>query len=65
MEHPEYFEGDEMIKHLKAMLEKAKAGELGCVAYRIFKKDGTFEDVAVGGTEEQREALLAKIRQRH
>ncbi|VTU37125.1 hypothetical protein [Variovorax sp. PBL-E5] len=60
-----YFEGKELVEHLERMLELAKAGAVNCVAYRIFKDDGTWEDVAAGGTEEQRAAMLAKLREQH
>lgn len=50
-----------------AMLEKlialAASGEIQCMAMRLFKSDGTFEDVAIGGTEEEQADVLAKMRQ--
>ena len=52
-----------LVEHLEQLLAAAKAGELNdlAMAHRIFHSDGTFEDVAFGGTEEQRRALLAKL----
>ncbi|MBT2322552.1 hypothetical protein J7E62_09360 [Variovorax paradoxus] len=61
----QYVEGAEMISELEDMIRKAEAGEIDCVAFRVYNADGTFKDVAAGGTEEQREALLAKIREQH
>lgn len=53
-----------LIEHFEKLLAAAKAGELDDVvmAHRVFNSDGTFEDAAFGGTEEQREAALAKLR---
>jgi hypothetical protein len=54
---------DALVEHLEQMLAAAKAGELDdlVIAHRIFNSDGTYEDVAFGGTDEQRRALLAKL----
>ena len=60
-----YFEGPEMVPALEDMLEKARAGELTCVAFWVFKTNGEWEDVAIGGTEEDRARLLAKLRENH
>lgn len=66
MDEPTYIpSGSELTAYLEKMLERAKAGELQCFAARVFNKDGTWEDVAAGGTEEQRAALLAKVQKRH
>ncbi|KWT82050.1 MULTISPECIES: hypothetical protein [unclassified Variovorax] len=52
-----------VVEHLEKLLVAAKAGELDDVvmAHRVFKSDGTFEDIVFGGTEEQREPALAKL----
>jgi len=51
---------------LKALLEelqrKNEAGELECTALRVFRKDGTYEDIVLGGTDEERAAALADLR---
>lgn len=49
----------QMLEKLKA---QAESGELICVALRLFKPDGTYEDVAIGGTEQERAEALAKMR---
>ncbi|CAN7782758.1 hypothetical protein LJR175_008242 [Variovorax sp. LjRoot175] len=53
-----------VVEHLEKLLAAAKAGELDDVvmAHRVFKSDGTFEDIVFGGTDEQRQAALAKLR---
>ncbi|CAN7380767.1 hypothetical protein [Variovorax sp. LjRoot178] len=55
---------EQVIEHAEKLLAAAKAGELDDVvmAHRLFKSDGSFEDIAFGGTEEQRAALLEKLR---
>ena len=52
----------EMIEKLKELTRQAEAGELECTALRLFLKDGTFKDVAFGGTEEEQKAALAELR---
>lgn len=58
----EYLEGDELGKALRDMIERAERGTLGCVAFRLYKADGSWEDVALGGTEEEQEQALRDLR---
>lgn len=60
--HLKYVDGQEGLDVLAEMLEKAEAGELDCVALRIFRSDGTVEDIAFGGTEEEQAAALAALK---
>jgi hypothetical protein len=52
----------EMIEKLEELTRQAEAGELECTALRFFLKDGTFMDVAFGGTEEEQQAALLELR---
>lgn len=54
---------DEMKETLDDLLAKAQRGELASFSARIFKADGTWEDIAAGGTAEERAEALAALRQ--
>jgi hypothetical protein len=56
---------EETLAELERLIALAKAGDLHCVALRLFDADGSWQDVAFGGTEADREAMLAKLRLRH
>lgn len=56
---------EEMISQLERLIEQAKAGNVRCAAFRVFKADGTWEDVAVGGSEEERAEALRKLHEQH
>lgn len=51
-----------LIEKLRELTAKAEAGNLECTALRLSLKDGTFEDVAFGGTDEEQQAALAELR---
>jgi hypothetical protein len=53
---------EELIEKLRELTRQAEAGELECTALRLFLKDGTYEDVALGGTDEEQKAALAELR---
>jgi hypothetical protein len=53
---------EKMIEAIEAMKVKALRGEIGCSAFRLFKPDGSWEDLAAGGTPEQREQLLFELK---
>jgi len=59
-----YLEGEEMKSALEDMLRRAKAGTLPCTGIRAFNADGTFRDIALGGTAEERKEMLAKLADR-
>lgn len=52
---------EESVERLKELIAQAQRGDISCVAVRVFTKDGTWEDVVLGGAsdEERAEALLA------
>jgi hypothetical protein len=56
---------EETLAELERLIALAKAGEIHCIALRLFKADGTWQDVAFGGNETERETMLAKLRLRH
>lgn len=54
----------EAIERLKDLLAQAQRGEIACVAVRIFQKDGTWEDVVIGGeSDAERAEALATLQQ--
>jgi hypothetical protein len=50
----------ETLALLKDLMAKAERGELTCVALRVFKKDGTWEDFVIGGDSEEERAQALK-----
>ena len=53
------------IELLEALKLKFERGDVSCVALRLFRPDGTWEDKVIGGDEADRaEALLALHRSR-
>lgn len=53
---------DELAKLMNELADMAERGEVHCVAMRLFKPDGTWEDVVVGARdEEERQAALHKL----
>lgn len=57
-----YLEKKPMIDMLNELTEAARRGELIKAAFRVYRTDGTFEDVVIGAeSEEERKALLADI----
>lgn len=47
---------------LHELRAKFESGEITCAALRIFKADGSWEDVALGGDERERTEALAQLR---
>lgn len=47
------------LEELKARVEK---GEISCIALRLYRTDGSWEDVAIGGTDEEKAEALASLR---
>ena len=57
-----YFDKKPIIDMLKELTEAAHRGELKKAAFRVYRTDGTFEDIVVGAeSEEERQELLAGI----
>ena len=53
---------EDSLKALEELRGQVERGECTCFAVRLFKPDGSWEDVAAGGTEEEQEAALADLR---
>lgn len=54
----------ETIDALEELKGRFERGELNCCALRIFKTDGSFEDIVIGGDDdEEREEALAVLHQ--
>jgi hypothetical protein len=55
---------DEVVERLKDLIAKAQRGEIACVAVRMFRHDGTWEDVVIGGeSDEERAAALTALQE--
>lgn len=53
---------DDVIARLKELMGKFERGEISCAALRVYNADGTWEDLVVGGDDdEQRAAALADL----
>lgn len=46
------------IEDLKAKFE---SGEISCAALRVFNADGTWEDLAIGGDDDEKAKALAEM----
>jgi hypothetical protein len=46
----------EAIERLQELIAKAQRGEIACVAVRVFQKDGSWEDVVIGGASDDQRA---------
>lgn len=54
----------EAVERLKDLIAKAQRGEIACVAVRMFKHDGTWEDVVIGGeSDEERAGALTALQE--
>ena len=47
---------------VQQLLDRAERGERFCAAMRLFMADGTWQDIAIGGTEEEQVQALADLR---
>lgn len=57
-----YFDKKPIIDMLNELTEAARRGEFIKAAFRVYRTDGTFEDIVVGAeSEEERQELLAGI----
>ena len=61
--HYDAVAGDDMVRVLTDLKNRYLSRELRCVALRVFKTDGTWEDVALGGTPDEQAAALENLRQ--
>lgn len=51
---------EEAVEALKELMARAESGE-ACGAFRFFMRDGTHQDVAIGGTAEEQALALAEL----
>ncbi len=56
---------EDTVAALEDLKIRYERGEFTCVALRVFLADGTWEDMALGGTEEEQEAALADLYKMH
>lgn len=50
---------------LQELMEKFQTGEITCAAVRLFRPDGTWDDIALGGDEQEQAEALANLRRAH
>lgn len=62
IERIQYEEGDKQLALLKEIIERLERGENLIGAIRLFRKDGTVQDVAFGPTEADKSAALVGLR---
>jgi cupin superfamily acireductone dioxygenase involved in methionine salvage len=55
-------EKDDLVAVLNDLQNRFKSGEQICVALRVFTVDGTWEDIVLGGTDEEQAQALANLR---
>lgn len=53
---------EEMIALIQNLLEKAERGERFSAALRVRLHDGSEEEIVIGDTEEDRAAVMSKLR---
>ena len=59
-------EQENLVQELQRLADQAERGEVVCAALRLIMADGTWEDVVVGGkNDEQRAEALARLQCRH
>jgi len=56
---------DDSLRALQDLQERFERGEVRCAALRLFKADGTWEDVVLGGDEEEQAEALADLQRMH
>jgi hypothetical protein len=50
------------VAALEELRAKLESGEVACAALRIFRADGTWQDVALGGDEHDQAEALANLK---
>jgi hypothetical protein len=53
------------VAALEELTEKFRSGENNCAAIRLFRPDGTWEDIALGGDEQEQAEALTNLRRSH
>lgn len=59
---PRMNDQEEMIALIRNLLEKAERGEPFSAALRIQLLDGSEEEIVIGDTDEDRAAMMSKLR---
>lgn len=63
MSTPDIVMGPEaMAAAVEDLKRKVENGEISAVSFRVFRADGTWEDVALGNTAEEREEVMSQLR---
>ncbi len=52
---------DEIIGQLQDLIARAKAGEDIYAALRVYKKDGTYDDIVIAPTKAEEDQLRAEL----
>ncbi|MBC7603980.1 MAG: hypothetical protein H7255_15140 [Ramlibacter sp.] len=55
----------ETVAALQELMEKFQSGEITCAAIRLFRPDGTWDDIALGGDEQEQAEALTNLRHAH
>jgi hypothetical protein len=53
---------EEMVAAIEDLIRNFENGEVTSAALRVFNADGTWEDISLGDTEEERAAALAALK---
>lgn len=55
-------DSEEMIETFDELAKRFESGEIKCCALRLYMPDGTYQDVTIGGTEEDKQVALAELK---
>lgn len=53
---------EETIAAFESLSARLQSGEIACAALRLFHSDGTWEDVAIGGIDDERAQAIDNMR---
>lgn len=53
---------EETAEALETLVEQFQSGEVSCCAIRLYMKDGMYEDITIGGTDEEKQQALAELK---
>lgn len=56
---------EDTLAALTELQAKFASGEIQCAALRLFRPDGTWEDIVLGGDERQRAEALQDLQRMH
>lgn len=52
---------EEMVSHLQSLVARLEAGEEVRAAFRVYKNDGTFEDIVIAPDQTEEDQLRAEL----